>query len=124
MYISGVHRMKRVWRLVGWFSTEEEMNAVRKQEKVSKRKSVTQAIGTKVFYRCNNWRRTNCNFRMYAMYYAPDKICLNASGEHDHSTKNAQYVPKTYRKFFFPTISSEIFCLSTVVTVLRLLYIS
>lgn len=88
--------MKREWRNVGWFTSEAEMNEVRKREKVSKRKSVQQANGVKVFYRCNNWRRTNCNFRMFAMFYDKERISLNASGEHDHTTKNPHYVPRNY----------------------------
>ncbi|KHN85153.1 hypothetical protein Tcan_04263 [Toxocara canis] len=93
---SGLHKMKREWRVVGWFTSDAAMNEVRKREKVSKRKSVAQINGTKVFYRCNNWRRTNCNFRMYALYHAPDQITLYASGEHDHTTKNPHYVPRNY----------------------------
>uniref|UniRef100_A0A915CCM9 FLYWCH-type domain-containing protein n=1 Tax=Parascaris univalens TaxID=6257 RepID=A0A915CCM9_PARUN len=95
-YPSTPHKMKREWRNIGWFTSDAEMNEVRKREKVSKRKSVAQINGIKVFYRCNNWRRTNCNFRMYAMYHAPDRISLNASGEHDHTTKNPHYVPRNY----------------------------
>ncbi|VDK56495.1 unnamed protein product [Anisakis simplex] len=93
---NGQSKMKREWRVVGWFTSEATMNEVRKREKVSKRKSVAQINGTKVFYRCNNWRRTNCNFRMYALYHAPDQITLYASGDHDHTTKNPHYVPRSY----------------------------
>ncbi|MFH4982990.1 hypothetical protein AB6A40_009699 [Gnathostoma spinigerum] len=85
------HKMKREWRNVGWFTNAEAMNEVRKREKVSKRKSVVQVNGTKVFYRCNRWRRTNCNYRMFAMYYAPNRISLNESGYHDHSTPNRDF---------------------------------
>ncbi|VDD85623.1 unnamed protein product [Enterobius vermicularis] len=82
------HKVKREWRNIGTFSSEEVMNEVRKRERVAKRKTVVQINGTKVFYRCNNWRRTNCNFRMHAIIHAPDKITLYASGEHDHTVKN------------------------------------
>lgn len=90
------HKTKREWRNIGTFTSEETMNEVRKRERVSKRKTVVQINGTKVFYRCNNWRRTNCNFRMHAVIHAPDRITLYASGEHDHTIKNPQYQPRTY----------------------------
>uniref|UniRef100_A0A915C998 BED-type domain-containing protein n=1 Tax=Parascaris univalens TaxID=6257 RepID=A0A915C998_PARUN len=81
----GNSNLKREWHNVGWFTSEEEMNAVRKRQKVSKWKSVDQISGLKVFFRCNKWKRTNCNYRMFVMYYAMDRISLNESGEHDHS---------------------------------------
>ncbi|VDM45815.1 unnamed protein product [Toxocara canis] len=81
----GNSHLKREWRNVGWFTSEAEMNAVRKRQKVSKWKSVDQISGLKVFFRCNKWKRTNCNYRMFVMYYAMDRISLNESGEHDHS---------------------------------------
>lgn len=84
--------MKREWRNYGCYTSCEEMDEVRRREKVSKRKSVTSAHGTKVFYRCNNWRRTRCNFRMYAIIFTSNKICLFASGEHDHTAKDPYYV--------------------------------
>ncbi|VBB35431.1 unnamed protein product, partial [Acanthocheilonema viteae] len=84
--------MKREWRNYGSYTSCEEMDEVRRREKVSKRKSVTSAHGTKVFYRCNNWRRTRCNFRMYAIIFTSSKICLFASGEHDHTAKDPYYV--------------------------------
>lgn len=84
--------MKRQWRNYGWYTSCEEMDEVRRREKVSKRKSVTSVHGTKVFYRCNNWRRTRCNFRMYAIIFTSDKMCLFASGEHDHTAKDPYYV--------------------------------
>ncbi|VDM94490.1 unnamed protein product [Onchocerca ochengi] len=86
------NKMKRQWRNYGWYTSCEEMDEVRRREKVSKRKSVTSIHGTKVFYRCNNWRRTRCNFRMYAIIFASDKMCLFASGEHDHTAKDPCYV--------------------------------
>ncbi|VDN31817.1 unnamed protein product [Gongylonema pulchrum] len=45
---SVLRKMKREWRCYGWYTSCDEMNEVRKQEKVSKRKSVTQANGIKV----------------------------------------------------------------------------
>ncbi|VDM96500.1 unnamed protein product [Thelazia callipaeda] len=84
-------KMKREWRTYGWYTSFEEMDKVRRWEKVSKRKNVTSIHGTKVFYRCNSWQRTKCNFHMYAIIFAPDKICLFASGEHDHTTKDSKY---------------------------------
>ncbi|CAG9539894.1 unnamed protein product [Cercopithifilaria johnstoni] len=86
------NKMKREWRNYGCYTSCEEMDEVRRREKVSKRKSVTSAHGTKVFYRCNNWRRTRCNFRMYAIIFTSNKICLFASGEHDHTAKDPYYV--------------------------------
>ncbi|VDN92775.1 unnamed protein product [Brugia pahangi] len=86
------NKMKRQWRNYGWYKSCEEMDEVRRREKVSKRKSVTSVHGTKVFYRCNNWRRTRCNFRMYAIIFTSDKMCLFASGEHDHTAKDPYYV--------------------------------
>lgn len=103
----GNSNLKREWHNVGWFTSEEEMNAVRKRQKVSKWKSVDQISGLKVFFRCNKWKRTNCNYRMFVMYYAMDRISLNESGEHDHS---ALYVdgksrdddtPPRKQNFFF-----------------------
>lgn len=90
------HKTKREWRNIGTFTSEEAMNEVRKREKVSKRKTVVQINGTKVFYRCNNWRRTSCNYRMHAIIHGPSHFTLFASGEHDHTTKNPHYVPRTY----------------------------
>uniref|UniRef100_A0A0R3RUH0 FLYWCH-type domain-containing protein n=1 Tax=Elaeophora elaphi TaxID=1147741 RepID=A0A0R3RUH0_9BILA len=86
------NKMKREWRNYGCYTSCEEMDEVRRREKVSKRKSVTSVHGTKVFYRCNNWRRTRCNFRMYAIILTSNKICLFASGEHDHTAKDPYYV--------------------------------
>ncbi|VDK55764.1 unnamed protein product [Anisakis simplex] len=91
----GNSHLKREWRNVGWFTNEEEMNAVRKQQKVSKWKSVDQISGLKVFFRCNKWKRTNCNYRMFVMYYAVDRISLNESGQHDHSVV---YATKSKKK--------------------------
>lgn len=94
----GNSNMKREWRNVGWFTSEEEMDRVRKSQRVSKWKTVEQINGLKVFFRCNKWKRTNCNYRMYVMYYAMDKISLNESGVHDHSTLNPEYKPRPHVK--------------------------
>lgn len=100
--------MKREWRNYGCYTSCEEMDEVRRREKVSKRKSVTSAHGTKVFYRCNNWRRTRCNFRMYAIIFTSNKICLFASGEHDHTAKDPYYVTEVIasRKWFLKVFLS------------------
>lgn len=61
----GNSNVKREWRNVGWFTSDDQMNEVRKKQKVSKWKSVEQLNGLKVFFRCNKWKRTNCNYRMH-----------------------------------------------------------
>lgn len=38
-----------------------------------------------VIFRCNAWKRTRCNFQMYALYTKDNKIFLYEGGEHDHT---------------------------------------
>lgn len=115
--------MKREWRSYGWYTSCEEMDEVRRREKVSKRKSVTSVHGTKVFYRCNNWRRTRCNFRMYAIIFTSNKMCLFASGEHDHTTKDPYYITGiTSRTRFF--LENFVFTMSSMIVIFELINLS
>uniref|UniRef100_A0AC34FA45 BED-type domain-containing protein n=1 Tax=Panagrolaimus sp. ES5 TaxID=591445 RepID=A0AC34FA45_9BILA len=72
------------WILVGTYNDHQSVEAARNAGKVVRHSVIPMKQGSKVKYRCNQWKRTHCPYRMH--YVEQDGIYqLYEKGQHDHT---------------------------------------
>uniref|UniRef100_A0AC35G017 BED-type domain-containing protein n=1 Tax=Panagrolaimus sp. PS1159 TaxID=55785 RepID=A0AC35G017_9BILA len=77
------------WILIATYRDHQSVEAARNAAKVVRHSIIPMKQGSKVKYRCNQWKRTHCPYRMH--YVEQDGIYqLYEKGQHEHTPLQLQ----------------------------------